>query len=518
MTYRSIPRPRRLALLLSGLASACGGEDLVLPEEGVPTSIVVVSGNAQNGTVNTALPAGIVVRVLDVQSRPVPGQEVRFSPVTGGGSAAPATTTTNAEGQATTAWTLGAAAGVQQLEARAVGGGAPSNLAIVLTATASASAAAAIEAVSGDAQTATAGSTLDDSLIVRVTDAADNPVAGVNVAWSVTGGGTVSEATTTTGADGRTGVRRTLGTTAGAQTTIATVAGLTGSPVTFTATATVGSAGKLDVTTQPSATASSGAPFAQQPRVQIEDANGNPVSAAGRAITAEIASGPGGATLIGVPTVATNSSGLAIFTNLGITGPAGSYTLNFTGVDLTGTTSAPVTLTAGAASRLAFTVQPSNATAGAAIAPAVRVTVQDALGQTVTGATNAITVSIGSNPGGGTLSGTTTVNAVSGVATFSTLAINRSGSNYTLNASAAGLTGTTSATFDILTGPPAAMAASVTIPATTTAATTVAPDAAVRVTDASGNPVPGVSVTFAAVNGGSVSGESQTTSAQGIAT
>src|SRR5439155_782038 len=86
--------------------------------------------------------------------------------------------------------------------------------------------------------------------------------------------------------------------------------------------------------------------------------------------------------------------------------------------------------------------------------PAVRVTARDGSGNTGTSYTGLITVAIGANPGGGTLSGTTSVNAVSGVATFSTLSINNAGNGYTLLASATGLTGTTSASFNI-TAPPA---------------------------------------------------------------
>ena len=510
-------RQRLPALLSLLLFAACGGEDLVLPDEGIPTSIVVINGNDQSGVIGTGLTDPVVVRVLDVQGRPVQGQQVTFTVITGGGSVAPATPVTNANGEASSNWTLGPAAGLQQLRARATGGAAPADLSVAINATASASAAAAIEAVSGGGQSATAGSTLPDSLIVRVVDAAQNPVAGIAVAWTVTGGGTVSEASTVTGANGRAGVRRTLGATAGPQTTVATVNGLAGSPVTFSATATVGSAGQLVVTTQPSTTAASGAAFAQQPRVQIQDANGNNVAIAGRAITAELASGPAG-TLVGTPTVATNASGLAIFSGLGISGPAGTYTLNFTGANLTGATSNPITLTAGAAARLAFTAQPTNTTAGSAIAPPVQVTIQDALGQTVTGATNPVTITLGTNPGPGTLSGTATVNAVSGVATFANLSIDRAAAGYRLAASSAGLTVATSATFDIAAGPAATMVASVTIPGTTTAGSAVVPDAAVRVTDAQGNPVGGVSVTFAPLNGGSVAGETQNTSVQGIAT
>src|SRR5437899_1710308 len=90
------------------------------------------------------------------------------------------------------------------------------------------------------------------------------------------------------------------------------------------------------------------------------------------------------------------------------------------------------------AAKLAFIVQPSNAAAGAGIAPAVQVAVQDAQGNTVTTATTSITVAIGTNPASGTLSGTTTVAAVSGVATFSDLSIDKAGSGHTLTATATG--------------------------------------------------------------------------------
>src|SRR5207247_137635 len=103
----------------------------------------------------------------------------------------------------------------------------------------------------------------------------------------------------------------------------------------------------------------------------------------------------------------------------------------------------------GAAGKLVFTVQPSNAPAGAAITPAVQVAVQDAQGNTVTTATTSITVAIGTNPGSGTLAGTTTVAAVNGVATFANVSINSPGTGYTLTASATTLTGASSSSFNI---------------------------------------------------------------------
>src|SRR5439155_3941519 len=89
-----------------------------------------------------------------------------------------------------------------------------------------------------------------------------------------------------------------------------------------------------------------------------------------------------------------------------------------------------------------------------ALSISVRVTARDASGNTVTSYTGLITVALGANPSGGTLAGTTSVNAVSGVATFSTLSINNAGTGYTLVASASGLTGATSTSFNITAPPP----------------------------------------------------------------
>ncbi|HXI33486.1 MAG TPA: PKD domain-containing protein [Gemmatimonadales bacterium] len=101
------------------------------------------------------------------------------------------------------------------------------------------------------------------------------------------------------------------------------------------------------------------------------------------------------------------------------------------------------------ATRLTFTVQPGTVTAGSAISPAVRVAAQDASGNTDATYSGAITIALGTNPGGGTLSGTLTATAASGVATFANLSIDRAASGYTLQATAAGLTGATSTPFAV---------------------------------------------------------------------
>jgi len=101
---------------------------------------------------------------------------------------------------------------------------------------------------------------------------------------------------------------------------------------------------------------------------------------------------------------------------------------------------------------LAFTVQPSRTLPLLAIQPAVQVTVLDALGNRVSSFNGQVTIAIGHNGGliaPGTLSGTRTVTAVNGVATFSDLSIDQPGSGYTLVVSVPNVSGAESAPFNI---------------------------------------------------------------------
>jgi len=107
-------------------------------------------------------------------------------------------------------------------------------------------------------------------------------------------------------------------------------------------------------------------------------------------------------------------------------------------------------LTIGPPSQLAFSVQPADAGAGRSITPTIIVSIQDSSGHVVTTATNMVTIAIGTNPAGGALTGTLTIAAVSGLAKFTGISIDNSGSGYTLTASAMGLTGATSSTFNVI--------------------------------------------------------------------
>src|SRR5262249_45355541 len=142
-------------------------------------------------------------------------------------------------------------------------------------------------------------------------------------------------------------------------------------------------------------------------------------------------------------------AGVATFSTLSIDKVGVGYTLTATSAGLTGATSSAFNVSPAAAAKLAFTAQPTNAIAGASISPSVQGTVQGAFSNTVTSSTANVTVAIGTNPGGGTLSGTTTVAAVAGIATFSNLSIDKVGNGYTLTAASAPLTGATSTAFNI---------------------------------------------------------------------
>jgi hypothetical protein len=135
---------------------------------------------------------------------------------------------------------------------------------------------------------------------------------------------------------------------------------------------------------------------------------------------------------------------------------AGSQTVTATDKATSSITGkATVTVNPGTASVLAFGQQPTTTAPGSVITPAVTVRVLDAYGNLVTGDnTDQVTLAIGTNPAGGTLSGTTTVTVSRGVATFSDLSINNAGTGYTLVATSSSgtLTGATSSAFNVAAG------------------------------------------------------------------
>src|SRR5437016_5907182 len=169
--------------------------------------------------------------------------------------------------------------------------------------------------------------------------------------------------------------------TAGDRTLSFSATGLTGVN-SATVTLTAGTATQLTVTTEPSSTAQSDRQIAEQPKSQVRDASGNPVSQAGVTVTAAIATG--GGTLGGTLSATTTGTGVATFTDLAISGAAGDRTLSFSATGLTGVNSATVTLTAGTATQLTVTTEPSStAQSGVAFAQQPVVQLRDGDGNAV---------------------------------------------------------------------------------------------------------------------------------------
>jgi len=282
----------------------------------------------------------------------------------------------------------------------------------------------------------------------------------------------------------------------------------------------VGSATKLGFFVQPTST-TGGTAISPAVQVEIQDVGGNRVSGATNSVTLAIANNANAGTLSGTRTVAA-VNGVAAFNGVSIDSAGTGYTLSASASGLTGATSSAFNVTVGSAAKLGFRVPPSNETGGATITPAVQVEVQDAGGNRVTSATNSVSLSITTNPKAGTLSGTTSLAAVAGVATFSNLSIDSAGSGYRLGATAAGLNDATSPTFNITVGPAAQLGYSVQ-PSDVTAGASITPAVKVEIRDAGGNRVTSASNTVGIAigtnpGGGTLSGTTSHAASSGVAT
>jgi len=141
--------------------------------------------------------------------------------------------------------------------------------------------------------------------------------------------------------------------------------------------------------------------------------------------------------------------------------------------------------------KLAFTNTGLQATAGAPLSPAVEVEIQDANGLRRPGSTASVTLELATGPASAQLEGTTTVNAVEGVARFPGLIIKKAGTGYSLRATLGTSTAATSPTFEVVPASPAQLAFSLQ-PSNGTVRTPLAA-ARVVVQDAYGNATPATS-------------------------
>jgi hypothetical protein len=184
-------------------------------------ALQLVGGDLQTALVHSTLPSLLAVRLVDGTGLPIAGGEVVFRVVSGSGTLGNGrrsqVVTTDAQGLATEAWTLGSRAGQGSDRVRASSPGVAAE--VIFSAVTTAAPAAAVDALSGNDQRGGVGTELALPLVAVLTDGNANPVVGAPVTFRVTqGGGSFGGADTvevTTDASGLAAARLTLGPAAG---------------------------------------------------------------------------------------------------------------------------------------------------------------------------------------------------------------------------------------------------------------------------------------------------------------
>ena len=273
-------RSTLLAALLLGAASC---SDSTGPSGGgggnTPARMDIAGGDLQQAVVGTELAQPLVVRVLNDKGKPVSGQVVNFVVLTGAGHVFAGTGVTNADGEARERWTLGTVADSQKVEARAVDPATGQALVFAtFRAIAQAAAPATVAPLGSGAFNGLPGAALADSVSLVVKDAFGNPVPGTAVLWTVkSGGGSVSPATSTTGADGVAKTRWTLGLALDSTQVLEAAAGLT-VKTQFTANGKVPVTAQLVTVSGDLQTGRAGEQLAQPLVVRVQLPGGQPLA------------------------------------------------------------------------------------------------------------------------------------------------------------------------------------------------------------------------------------------------
>jgi adhesin/invasin len=370
--------------------------------------------------------------------------------------------------------------------------------------------AARVEVVPGPVLSGGAGQVLPDPIEVRVFGSDNQTLPGVAVTFSAATGGSVDPATATTDGDGLARTRWTLGQTAGPNILTVTASG--GVSATITATVSAGPPAAVTAVAGNNQTAAAGATVAIAPSVRVVDAFGNLVSSA--AVTFTVLSG-GGQVTNGL--TVTNAQGIAAVGSWRLGPSSGTQTLAAR-VEANGVTNNPIVFSATAqagppVSMVAVSLTAQVAPAGSNVGDPPSVIVRDAAGIGVSGLAVTFTVTAG----GGSVVGSPATTNASGIATLTSWRLGPASGLNTVTATAAGLpTVTFNATGSA--GSPATVVAQAGNNQVALQGTAVPLAPTVKVTDASGNPVSGATVTFSVLTGGgSASGLNQLTDALGLA-
>ncbi len=228
---------------------------------------------------------------------------------------------------------------------------------------------------------------------------------------------------------------------------------------------TSASPNKLVFTQHPSG-GEAGKPWAQQPKVALEDVFGNRVKPQSAVDVTVIIRTSVGNSLVQLPTGTTALrmvDGVASFENLSFE-LAGNYTLTAISSGFIWDMSRPFSITPGPGAKISFVKAPESGRAGETLTPSPEVLITDDYGNQALYSSN-VNLTLRPNPYGEVLSGATntvggiaTVKADKGKATFPNLFIKKVGVDYKLNVSIPGSSiEAPSSAFNISNGPAAQM-------------------------------------------------------------
>ncbi len=353
--------------------------------------------------------------------------------------------------------------------------------------------------------------------VIQLVDADDDPVstAGVTVQVSLSAGSGSLQGTTTatTNSAGQATFNNlSIAGPIGPKSLTFTSAGLT-QVVAANLTTTVGALALAQAASPTSQSALTSTNVQIPPAVLVTDADDNPI--AGQAVTFAITAG--GGSLTGANQV-TDADGLAFVGSWTTGAAAATNTMTATVGTLPVLTYDVSAAPAGVATEMVlFVTPPTTVAARATLGTSPVVQLRDATHTPVT--TSGVPVSV-ALVGSGTLNGTTTVNTDgNGRATFSNLSIAGLVGVKQLQFSSPGLVGVLSGNITLTAGAATEILANSTTTQNGTVGTAVGALPSVRVVDADGNGVQGVSVTFALTGGGgSIGGAVSNTAANGSAT
>ncbi len=518
--------------VVASSGSATSASFALTNTQGAAAKMVATSGSGQSAQINTLFTSALVVTVTDAGGTPVQNATVTFTAPANGptgtftGGVSSVTASTSAQGVAAApVFTANSVAGNYSVTATL------GTLSASFSLTNTPGQPSKIAPTSGGGQTAPVNNAFANPLVATVTDAAGNPVPGVNVTFtapaqsgaSATFAGGVNTATTNASGVATSALIAANGVAGGPYNVVASFG--SSATATFALTNAQNLAARITATAGGGQSTQIGTAFAGPLVATVTDAGGNPVPNAVVTFTAPAQSGASITFAGGVNSATTNVSGVATSAAITANSHVGAYSVVASSGTAT-TASYSLTNNTGAAAKIVATSGGGqSAQIGTAFTSPLVATVTDSAGNPVPNATVTFTAPAQSGASvtfaGG--ANTATTNA-SGVATSAAITANsHAGAAYNVTASS-GTATTASFSLTNSPGPAANIAATSGGGQSALLNTAFAGPLVATVTDSGGNPVPNAIVTFTAPaqSGASVTfaggANTATTNASGVAT